>query len=200
MRRGHEADTRQREEMREARLHGPFVGVSVSFIIGPRCVETSRILAFALRVLVAGAAPGGCTQLSDQLLHYYTTSKTNQPTMLKTITTDALAAALVLALVGTVTAGQGGLRKRALSPACTDVQPPKTWKHSTCAAQLAHTDNCRFRREGVNTDGFCAKTCGVCGAELRAPCRTRLVARRPGGACPRERQGRRARGRRDGAM
>merc|ERR1712166_69645 len=50
---------------------------------------------------------------------------------------------------------------------CTDLAPPKAdkWKNPTCALQLSKTKNCAARKAGTMKDGYCSKTCGVCGAK-----------------------------------
>merc|ERR1712166_1707817 len=51
---------------------------------------------------------------------------------------------------------------------CSDREPPKDqeWKFPTCALQLSKIpENCAKRRSGALKDGFCSKTCGVCGAK-----------------------------------
>jgi len=50
-------------------------------------------------------------------------------------------------------------------PKCVDVQPPPDWANPTCEKQLANTNRCEKRRTGEVTDGYCAKTCGVCSDE-----------------------------------
>lgn len=47
---------------------------------------------------------------------------------------------------------------------CVERQPPSSWSNPTCESQLKNTDNCKARRDGTNTDGYCYKTCGVCNA------------------------------------
>lgn len=52
---------------------------------------------------------------------------------------------------------------------CVEIQPPDSWHNPTCAMQVANTDNCEARRNGTNTDGYCAMTCGVCCADVQPP-------------------------------
>lgn len=49
-----------------------------------------------------------------------------------------------------------------ISEKCSDIQPPRSWRHNTCQAQRDNTNNCQARRDGSNTDGYCEMTCGVC--------------------------------------
>ncbi len=45
---------------------------------------------------------------------------------------------------------------------CYDKQPPHMYLYRTCRDQLHYTQNCKSRREGLNMDGLCAQTCGLC--------------------------------------
>ena len=58
--------------------------------------------------------------------------------------------------------GGGSATAKDCDPSCIDVPPPDKWKQNTCELQLAKTSNCRTRREGTRTDGYCSATCGVC--------------------------------------
>mmetsp|Transcript_56808 Transcript_56808/g.122828 ORF Transcript_56808/g.122828 Transcript_56808/m.122828 type:complete len:188 (-) Transcript_56808:155-718(-) len=62
-----------------------------------------------------------------------------------------------------------GLRvnKSALDDAsCFDVAPPPHWEFATCEGQLLRTKNCGKRIAGLIKDGYCNKTCGVCGTTV----------------------------------
>lgn len=58
-------------------------------------------------------------------------------------------------------------------PQCIDLQPTRDQGNPTCSFQLANTGYCARRRQGILTDGLCARTCGMCVpsyANVQIPC------------------------------